>query len=166
MQLVEGSTSGARQPSPQNSPHVQMSNAKLFSLITLPSLLLLAAFAPAAKPPSHMDSAIVAIADSANVVPDNSAINQRDRLAEEPTADEAKNHMNDRDTMQKIRKSVVADQSLSTYAHNIKIISQNGKVTLKGPVQSDQEKQNVDAKATGIAGQGNVNDELSVMPAK
>jgi osmotically-inducible protein OsmY len=143
-----------------------MSNSKLFSLIALPGLLLLAAFAPIAKTSPNIDSPVIAAADPMNISPDNSATNERDRSAQEPTADQGGNHMNDRDIMQKIRKGVVADKSLSTYAQNIKIISQNGKVTLKGPVQSDQEKQNIDAKATDIAGDGNVIDKLSVMPAK
>ena len=42
--------------------------------------------------------------------------------------------------MRKIRRSVAGDKSLSTYGHNVKIISQHGKVTLKGPVNSDDEK--------------------------
>ena len=44
----------------------------------------------------------------------------------------------------------MADKSLSSYAHNVKIISQNGTVTLKGPVKSDGEKQSVIAKAVGV----------------
>jgi osmotically-inducible protein OsmY len=48
------------------------------------------------------------------------------------------------------------DKSLSTYAHNVKIVSQNGVVTLKGPVRSDEEKLNVEAKAAEIAGRDNV----------
>jgi len=38
----------------------------------------------------------------------------------------------DRDITQQIRKSIVADKSLFTYAHNVKVITQNGMVTLKG----------------------------------
>jgi hyperosmotically inducible periplasmic protein len=52
----------------------------------------------------------------------------------------------DRTLTQKIRKSVMADKSLSTYAHNVKIISQDGMVTLKGPVRSDDEKKTIVAK--------------------
>ena len=53
----------------------------------------------------------------------------------------------DRAITQKIRKAIVDDSSLSTYAHNIKIITQDGKVTLRGPVRSEDEKSNVEAKA-------------------
>src|SRR5215204_1585744 len=75
---------------------------------------------------------------------DNTKTNQRDRNKAEPTADRAKDNVNDRDIMQKIRKSVMDDKSLSTYAHNVKIVSQRGKVTLKGPVRSDEEKKTIE----------------------
>jgi osmotically-inducible protein OsmY len=57
---------------------------------------------------------------------------------------------------------VVTDKSLSTYAHNVKIIAQNGVVTLKGPVRSEEERNAISAKATEIAGASNVKDEMSV----
>ena len=96
--------------------------------------------------------------------PDNTKVNKRDRSKTEPTADQAKNAPNDRDIMQKIRKSVVDDKSLSTYAHNVKIVSQHGKVTLKGPVRSEEEKKTVEQKATDVAGAGNVTNEITVKP--
>ena len=68
--------------------------------------------------------------------------------------------------MQKIRKAVVADKGLSTYAHNVKIISEHGKVTLKGPVRSEEERKNIQAKATAVAGDGNVMDEMTIAAAK
>ena len=58
------------------------------------------------------------------------------------------------------------DKSLSTYAHNVKIISQDGMVTLKGPVRSDEEKKTIEAKAAEIAGSGNVKNQMSVAPPK
>ena len=72
----------------------------------------------------------------------------------------------DRLMMQKIRKAVVADKSLSTEAHNINITSQDGAVTLKGTVKSDEEKKSIEDKATEIAGQGKVTSELTVAPSK
>jgi len=93
---------------------------------------------------------------------DNTKTNQRDRAKSEPTADQAKNTVSDRDLMQKIRKSIVDDKSLSTYAHIVKIISQNGKVTLKGPVRSEEEKNAVEQKATDGAGAGNVTNEITI----
>ena len=58
----------------------------------------------------------------------------------------------DLDLTQRVRQAVVADDSLSTNAHNVKIITINGVVTLRGPVNSAQEKANIDAKAQQIAG--------------
>lgn len=65
---------------------------------------------------------------------------------------------------QKIRKSVVSDKSLSMSAHNVKIISRDGMVTLRGAVKSDDEKKSIEDKATEIAGQGKVTSELTVTP--
>ncbi len=72
----------------------------------------------------------------------------------------------DRAITQKIRKAIHEDKSLSTYAHNIKIITQDGKVTLRGPVRSEDEKSNLQAKAAEIAGQDNVTNQLEVAPPK
>lgn len=98
--------------------------------------------------------------------PDNTKVNQRDRASGSPTADQGKNNLTDRELAQKIRKSIVADSALSTYAHNVKVIAQSGKVTLKGPVRSDDEKQSVEQKATEVAGAGNVDDQITVKPDK
>jgi hyperosmotically inducible protein len=97
--------------------------------------------------------------------PDNTKTNSRDRDSSAATADKQKMNADDQELTQKIRKAVMADKSLSTYAHNVKIISQNGMVTLKGPVRSDEEKQSIVAKAVEVAGGANkVNDQLSVKP--
>jgi osmotically-inducible protein OsmY len=58
------------------------------------------------------------------------------------------------------------DKSLSSYAHNVKVIAQGGQVTLKGPVRSGQEKETVEAKAIEVAGAGHVTNEISIAPAK
>jgi osmotically-inducible protein OsmY len=97
---------------------------------------------------------------------DNTKVNQRDQNANEPTADQQKDNRSDRDITQQIRQSIVKDKSLSTYAHNVKVITQNGQVTLKGPVRSDDEKQAVEAKAAEIAGQGKVTNQLDVKAKK
>ena len=83
-----------------------------------------------------------------------------------PTADQQKMNPADRAMTQKIRKAIHEDTTLSTYAHNIKIISQDGKVTLRGPVRSEDEKANIEAKAVAVAGQGNVTDQLEIAPSK
>lgn len=79
-----------------------------------------------------------------------------------PTADSQKNNESDRQMTADIRKSIVGDSSLSTMAHNVKIITRNGQVTLRGRLKSDDEKQNVVAKAEQVAGKGNVHDMTTV----
>jgi hyperosmotically inducible protein len=104
--------------------------------------------------------------DTSQVPADNTKVNQRDRNSSEPTADQQKENSTDRQLTQQIRRALVKDKSLSTSAHNVKIITQNGSVTLKGPVKSDEEKQAIESKATEIAGAGKVNSELQVAPSK
>jgi hyperosmotically inducible periplasmic protein len=101
---------------------------------------------------------------SSQTSPDNTKVNQRDKDKTEPTADQQKENQSDRDIAQQIRKSVMKDKSLSTYAHNVKIIAQNGMVTLKGPVSSDDEKKAIEMKAVTIVGQDRVTNELEVKP--
>jgi hyperosmotically inducible periplasmic protein len=97
--------------------------------------------------------------------PDNTAVNKRDQNPREATADQQKMNAADRALTAKIRKAVIADKSLSTYAHNVKIISQNGTVTLKGPVHSDDEVRSIMAKATEGAGSPDrVVNQMSVKP--
>ena len=96
--------------------------------------------------------------------PDNSRVNQQDRAADQPTADQQKNNRSDREITQQIRQAIMKDKSLSSYAHNVKIITQNGQVTLKGPVRSEDEKRVVEAKAAEIAGETKVTSELDVKP--
>jgi hyperosmotically inducible periplasmic protein len=95
---------------------------------------------------------------------DNTKVNQRDQNPSEPTAGQQKNSRSDRDITQQIRQAIVKDKSLSTYAHNVKIITQNGQVTLKGPVRSDDEKRAIEGKATEIAGKDKVTSELGIKP--
>jgi len=97
--------------------------------------------------------------------PDNTRVNKRDRAAAQPTADQQQNNRSDVTITRDIRRAIVADKRLSTYAHNVKIITQQGEVTLKGPVRSDEEKRAVEAKATEIAGAGHVKSEVSVTNA-
>ena len=101
--------------------------------------------------------------DTQQTAPDNTKKN-KDQTA--PTADQQKVNLTDRVITQKIRKAVHDDTSLSTYAHNIKIITQDGKVTLRGPVRSEDEKNNLQAKAVTVAGQENVSNQLEIAPSK
>ena len=97
--------------------------------------------------------------------PDNTKVNKRDKNPNEATADQQKMNAADRNLTARIRKSVMADKTLSTYAHNVKIISQNGIVTLKGPVRSDGEVRSIMAKAVEVAGGSDkVVNQMSVKP--
>jgi hyperosmotically inducible protein len=93
--------------------------------------------------------------------PDNTKTNRQDS----PTADQQKNNVADRDLTKKIRQSIMSDKALSTYAHNVKIISQNGLVTLKGPVRSEDEKTAIEAKALEVVGdKTKISNQMSVKP--
>jgi hyperosmotically inducible protein len=109
-------------------------------------------------------SAAAQAQDSAAPAADNTKVNQRDKSKAEPTADQQKENHPDRELARQIRRSIVQDKSLSSYAHNVKIIAQNGVVTLKGPVRSDEEKTAVEAKASEIAGADKVTSQLEVKP--
>jgi len=98
--------------------------------------------------------------------PDNSKNNQGDSGNGAMTAQKQAMNPADRELTRKIRHSIMQDKSLSTYAHNIKIISQDGKVTLKGPVNTDEEKAAIQAKAVAVAGADNVTNEIQVTPAQ
>jgi hyperosmotically inducible protein len=97
---------------------------------------------------------------------DNTAMNKGDASKDATTADQQKMNPADRAITQKIRAEIMKDKSLSTYAHNVKVITQDGKVTLKGPVRTPDEKSSVEAKAATIAGDGNVTSQIEIVPPK
>lgn len=68
----------------------------------------------------------------------------------------------DRELTAKIRDSIFSDKSLSTSAHNVKIITRGGDITLRGKVATEAEKQSIEAKATALAGTGKVTNDLVV----
>lgn len=90
--------------------------------------------------------------------PDNSAENKSSNY----TADQQSGRKSDTAITRQIRKSIIADKSLSTYAHNVKIITRHGMVTLKGPVRSEEEKQDIASKAATVAGADKVSNQLTV----
>jgi hyperosmotically inducible periplasmic protein len=100
----------------------------------------------------------------AQTPPDNTKVNTRDRAKGAATADQQKENTNDREITQKIRRALMDDETLSTYAHNVKVITQDGRVTLKGPVRTAAEKRTVEAKATEVAGAGRVTNQISIAP--
>jgi osmotically-inducible protein OsmY len=79
-----------------------------------------------------------------------------------PTADDQGMTKEDQEITRKIRVAVIEDKTLSTYAHNVKIITQGGMVTLRGPVRSEAEKRSIEAKAKTVAGDARVTNDLTV----
>ena len=104
------------------------------------------------------------LASIAQTPADNTKVNTRDRAKGAVTADQQKENAADRELAKKIRAAITDDDTLSTYAHNVKVIVRDGKVTLKGPVRTAAEKTAVAAKATEIAGKDHVTNSLSVAP--
>jgi hyperosmotically inducible protein len=114
-------------------------------------------------------AALVALQSaSAQSVPpaDNTKNNQMDASNRQVTADDQKENDTDRGLVQRIRKSLMADKDLSTYAHNVKVVSINGQVTLNGVVRSDEEKSKVASLAEEIAGRQHVVNELKIAAPK
>ena len=109
---------------------------------------------------------ILVLSAGAQTPADNTTVNKQDRAKGAATADQQKENSSDRDITQKIRRALVDDKTLSTYAHNVKVIAQDGQVTLKGPVRTEEEKKIVEAKATEVAGEGHVVNQMTVAPAK
>jgi hyperosmotically inducible periplasmic protein len=100
--------------------------------------------------------------DSPPVASDNSAVNVRDRAPEAMTAGEQSNAKSDVELTRKIRRAVVKDHSLSMLARNVKIVSANGSVILRGPVKTEEEKTAIASKAQAIAGADKVDNQLEV----
>ena len=124
------------------------------------SMVIVMAFVAAGTSPLYSQTQTEQSATSA----DNTKVNTRDRADSSPTADQQKENQSDREITRQIRQAVVKDESLSTYAHNVKIITQNGEVTLKGPVRSEDEKRTIEAKAAEIAGENKVVNQLDIKP--
>jgi osmotically-inducible protein OsmY len=99
----------------------------------------------------------------AQASPQSAADNSQQNQNHAKTADSQPNTAADRATTAKVRKAIVEDKGLSTYAHDVKIITMNGQVTLKGSVKSEEEKQTIASKAAEVAGsQDKVNNQLSI----
>jgi hyperosmotically inducible periplasmic protein len=104
----------------------------------------------------------IASAQSAAPGPDNTGINVRDRNPAAITAGQQSNAKSDVELTRQIRRAIMKDNSLSMTAHNVKIISDNGAVTLRGPVNSEQEKTTIEKKAEAIAGADKVDNQLEI----
>lgn len=111
----------------------------------------------AEPPPASRD------ASNAARQPDNTAVNERDRSGATVTPTDQSENEADRGLTQRVRQAIVADDSLSTNAQNIKIVTAAGVVTLRGPVNTAKEKSSIEAKAQQIAGVARVDNQLEVV---
>lgn len=98
--------------------------------------------------------------------PDNTKVNKRDAAKDAVTSETQSNKKADLDLIRNIRRDITNDKEMSTYAKNIKIISRDGAVTLRGPVKSSSEKQRIDAIAKKAAGDAKVDNQLEITPDK
>jgi hyperosmotically inducible periplasmic protein len=101
-------------------------------------------------------------ADNEKAKPDNTSTNERDRSGESKTSGDQSNSSADLKITQAIRQALIKDDQLSTTAKNIKVITANGQVTLRGPVKTAQEKARVDQIAKSAAGGAQIDDQLDV----
>ena len=113
---------------------------------------------------SLISTPLVLAQSPSTVAPDNAKANKA-YTSSAATADAQPNNATDLDLTKRIRQSVMADKSLSTYAHNVKIVTVNGSVTLNGVVRSEDEKGAVEKKAAEIAGASKVTNDLTVAPS-
>jgi hyperosmotically inducible periplasmic protein len=120
--------------------------------------------APASNAPANnIPSGNNDVAVNPTTKPDNTAVNTRDRDADAITAGSQGQSQSDVNVTADIRRRIM-NGNLSTYAQNVKIICQNGKVTLRGPVNNQQEKDAIGRIADDVAGADNVDNELEINP--
>src|SRR5437762_3375918 len=101
-------------------------------------------------------------ADNEQAKPDNTGTNERDRSGETKTSGDQSNSSADLKITQAIRRTLMKDRELSTTAKNIKVITANGQVTLRGPVKTAQEKAKIDQLVRSAAGGAQIDDQLDV----
>jgi LAS superfamily LD-carboxypeptidase LdcB len=105
---------------------------------------------------------LAALAGNETTKSDNTATNERDRSGETKTSGDQSNSSADLKTTQAIRQALVKDGELSTTAKNIKVITANGHVTLRGPVKTAQEKAKIDQLAKSAAGGAQIDNQLDI----
>jgi len=101
-------------------------------------------------------------ADDKKAEPDNTETNERDRSGQTLTSGDQSNSPADLKTTQAIRRAVMKDDGLSMTAKNIKITTANGQVTLRGPVNTAEEKAQIDQLAKSAAGAAKIENQLEV----
>jgi len=107
-------------------------------------------------------SSSFAVEQSAPVPADDTGKNVRDRSDHAVTADQQSNSRGDVKITREIRRKIVHDKTLSTSAHNVKIVTIDGVVTLRGPVASTEEKAVIGEAAKKVAGVGKVDNQLEI----
>lgn len=130
---------------------------KKTALLLSLSLLVLGGYA------CDSQTAAKAPTPAAQTSSDNTERNVRDRSGATLTPSDQSETEADRTLTQRVRQAVVADESLSTNAHNVKIISVDGVVTLRGPVNNAEEKKSIESKAQQIAGANKVKNQLEIV---
>ena len=126
------------------------------SMLLVLSACLLMVVACASKPEQ------VDVARKSSTDADNTARNSRDRDGATQTAGDQAENETDRTISANVRQAVVADNGLSMNAHNVKIITSGGTVTLRGPVKSSEEKAAIESKAKQVAGVTRVDNLLEI----
>jgi osmotically-inducible protein OsmY len=106
------------------------------------------------------------VADDKTPAADNTAKNERDRSGETQTSGDQSNSPEDLKITADIRQAIMKDSSLSTTAQNIKIITVDRQVTLRGPVNTKEEKTRIAKLASAVAGQAKVDDQLEIKEVK
>jgi hyperosmotically inducible periplasmic protein len=95
---------------------------------------------------------------------DNTGVNKRDQNHDTATPTDQPNNKSDIEFAANVRSAIVKDKSLSTKAHNVKLVASGGKVVLRGPVANADEKARVEKIVSGVAGVTRVDNELDIAP--
>lgn len=138
-------------------PYIQEKEENCMKKVTLLFAIALSAAVVLSAPPTVK-------AEYSATKADNAKKNQEENM--EATAEQQKETDSDREITRKIRRAVVKDKSLSMKAHNVKIITKDGNVTLKGPVKTEKEKTAIEKAAARVVGKGKITNELEVAPPK
>lgn len=93
---------------------------------------------------------------------DNTSINERDKGGATKTPQDQTNQAHDRELLAAVRRAIVGDKSLSTMAHNVKVLVEGGAVTLRGPVKNGDEKAKVESLAKHVKGITSTDNQLDV----
>ena len=129
------------------------------------TLLMLGVPVAIAQTQTMQSSGTSATSPDGKAMPDNTKNNQSPSNRNQ-TAEQQRNNSTDMDLTRRIRQSVTDDKNLSTYAHNVKIVTANGRVTLNGVVRTDDEKAEIASKAASVVGKEHVVNDIKVAPAR